>query len=68
MRQLRPIAYLAGLFSLIAMIAANAGYGTFENGVYDPPPIDVKWLAAVIATGVGNGVAFLAYSLNWRRK
>lgn len=56
---------LAGFLSLLAMIAATAGYGTFENGMYDPPPIDVKWLATVVVSGIGNGLAFVAVWMGW---
>lgn len=68
LQTLRPVGYLIGALSLIALVASHAGYGTFEGGVYDPPPINIAWLSAIIAGAATNVIAFAAYMLGWKRK
>ena len=70
MWKLRLAAYIGGFFGIAATLAAAFGWGTYDHatGMFDPPPIDVKALAGLIVTGLGNGLAALAVIRGWGRK
>lgn len=65
--QARITGYLATLFAGAAFIAMAFGAGTYDptTGLFDLHPIDVKWLAGVIAGPVASALAALAAFRGW---
>lgn len=53
-----------------AAIAAALGWGEYDPvaRTFDPPPIDLAWLAGWVVTGAGNAIAALAVLRGWGRK
>lgn len=68
--QARIAVYLGTLFGGAAFILAVLGAGTYDpqTGMFDLHPVDVKWLAAVVAGPVSAALATVAAWLGWGRK
>lgn len=66
----RLAVYLGGLLGTGAAVAAALGWGTYDHatGLFDPPPIDVKALAAWVVSIGGNALAAFALWRGWGRK
>ena len=65
----RITGYLVSIFTGLAFLAVAVGAGTYdaETGLFDLHPVDVKWLAGVIAGPVASAVAAVAAWRGWGR-
>jgi hypothetical protein len=65
--QARITGYLATLLAGIAFLAMAVGAGTYDpaTGLFDLHPIDVKWLAGVIAGPAASALAAIAAFRGW---
>jgi hypothetical protein len=61
--------YIFAALGGIATVVAMAGYGTYEHdtGMFDLHPIDVRAVAAYLASIVANGLAAIAAWRRWGR-
>ena len=67
--QARIAGYLTTLFAGVGFVAMVLGAGTYDptTGLFDLHPIDVKWLAAVIASPASAALATVAAWRGWGR-
>lgn len=68
--QARITAYLITIFAGIGFLATAVGAGSYDaaTGLFDLHPVDVKWLAGVVAGPLASGLAALAAFRGWGRK
>ena len=66
----RITGYILTFFTGIAFLATAIGVGTYDAGtwLFDLHPVDVKWLAGVVAGPVASGIAAVAAWRGWGRK
>ena len=65
--QARMALYLATVLGGGAFVLAALGAGTYDaaTGMFDLHPVDVKWLAGVVAGPVASGIAAVAAWRGW---
>ena len=68
--QARIAVYLATALGGAAFVLSVLGAGTYnqQTGMFDLHPVDVKWLAAVVAGPVSAALATVAAWFGWGRK
>ena len=68
--QVRITGYLVTVLTGLAFLATAVGAGTYDpaTGLFDLHPVDVKWLAGVVAGPMASGLAALAAFRGWGAK
>lgn len=63
----RITGYILTLFAGVAFLATAVGAGTYDpaTNLFDLHPVDVKWLAGVVAGPVASGIAAVAAWRGW---